>query len=283
MSMGSLFFTSPLTPSSMNNPNRILRLAVSGTYSTGKTTTTEALSLWVGIPRTHAQTMREILPVVFPGKALEDCSPSELFQLGLMRFTERAVRENAMPGSFISDGSSLHEWVYGKARLVVGINPNDNAIRRAIRSAVVAPYKKIINNVNEAFGAVVKRHAKKMYQEFIHLPVEFPLVKDGHRPVSEDFRALSDRLLLQILDELDIKYHVVSGSLEQRLSRIADIYGLKPVMPMEQAISEARARVAALHQAIETDAQAAALRRQMTPWHQRLLRKSAPVETGARA
>jgi nicotinamide riboside kinase len=257
----------------MTNQNRILRIAVSGTYSTGKTTTTEALSLWVGIPRTHAQTMREILPEVFPGKALEDCTPTELFQLGLMRFTERAVRENAMPGSFISDGSSLHEWIYGKARMVVGINPNDNAVRRAVRAAVVAPYKKIINGINEAFGAVVKRHAKKMYQEFIHLPVEFPLVKDGHRPVSEEFRGLSDRLLLQVLDELGIKYHIVSGTLEQRLTRIAEIYNLTPVMPLEQAISEAKTRVAALHQAIETDAQAAVLRRQLSPWHERLRQK----------
>ncbi|WP_245767249.1 AAA family ATPase [Stigmatella erecta] len=248
---------------------------MSGTYSTGKTTTTEALSLWVGIPRTHAQTMREILPEVFPGKALEDCSPSELFQLGLIRFTERAVRESAMEGSFISDGSSVHEWVYGKARMSVGINPNDSPVRRALRSVMVAPYKKVINDINEAFGAVVKRHAKKTYQEFIHLPVEFPLVKDGHRPVSEEFRALSDRLLLQNLDELGIKYHVVSGTIEQRLTRIAEIYGLKEVMPLEQAVAEGKARVAALHQAIESDAQAAALRRQMPHRHRRLWQRRA--------
>ncbi|ADO71401.1 AAA family ATPase [Stigmatella aurantiaca] len=254
----------------MTSQNPILKLAVSGTYSTGKTTTTEALSLWTGIPRTHAQTMREILPEVFPGKALEDCSPAELFQLGLIRFTERAVRESAMEGSFISDGSSLHEWIYGKARMTVGINPNDTPVRRAIRSVAVAPYKKVIHDINEAFGSVVKRHAKKMYQEFIHLPVEFPLVKDGHRPVSEKFRALSDRLLLQNLDELGIKYHIVSGTIEQRLLRIAEIYGFKAVMPLEQAVSEAKARVAALHQAIETDAQAAALHRQLSSRDKRM-------------
>ncbi|HEU4408579.1 MAG TPA: AAA family ATPase [Polyangiaceae bacterium] len=254
----------------MTSQKRTLRLAVSGTYSTGKTTTTEALSLWVGVPRTHAQTMREILPETFPGKALEDCSPPELFQLGLLRFTERAVRESSMPGSFISDGSSLHEWIYGKARMVVGINPNDGPLRRAVRSAVIFPYKKIINDINEAFGAVVKRHAKKTYDEFVHLPVEFPLVKDGHRPVSEEFRALSDRLLLQTLDELRIKYHVVSGTIEQRLQKIADLYGFEPVMPLDEAVAQAKARVRTLHKEIETDAQAAALRRQSVRWHQRL-------------
>src|ERR1700759_2066914 len=96
------------------------RIAVSGTYSTGKTTTTEALSRWTGVPRTHARSMREILPEAIPGQALEECGPAELFQLGLLRFTERAVRESAMPGSYVSDGSSLHEWIYGQARMRVG-------------------------------------------------------------------------------------------------------------------------------------------------------------------
>jgi nicotinamide riboside kinase len=254
----------------MTNENRTLRLAISGTYSTGKTTTTEALSMWVGVPRTHAQTMREILPDVLPGKALEDCTFPELIQLGIVRFTERAVRESGMKGSFISDGSSLHEWVYGKARMIVGINPSDGPIRRTMRAALVLPYKKVFSEINEGFGAVVKRHAKKAYDEFIHLPVEFPLVKDGHRPVSEEFRALSDRLLVQILTELNIKFHVVSGTIEQRLTKIAGIYGFKPVMPLDRAIAEARTRVQELHRVIETDAQAAALRRQSMPWHQRL-------------
>jgi len=254
----------------MNAEKKPLRLAISGTYSTGKTTTTEALSLWVGIPRTHAQTMREILPVVFPGKALEDCTPAELFQLGLLRFTERAVRENAMTSSYVSDGSSLHEWVYGKARLVVGINPNDGPVQRAARAVMLLPYKRVITEIYESFGAVAKRHAKTAYDEFVHLPVEFPLVKDGHRPVSEEFRALSDRLLIDTLKELGITYHVVGGSIEERLIRIAEIYQLNPVMPLREAIAEARGRVAALHKLIETDAQVAALRRQSLPWYKRL-------------
>jgi hypothetical protein len=219
--------------------------------------------------------MREILPEVLPGKALEDCTFPELMQLGFVRFTERAVREASMTASFVSDGSSLHEWVYGKARMVVGINPNDGPVQRMIRAAMVAPYKKIIVDVNEAFGKVVKRHAKKSYDEFIHLPVEFPLVKDGHRPVSEEFRALSDRLLTEILTELGITFHVVSGSIEQRLTKIAAIYGLEPVMQLDQAVTEAKARVAALHKMIETDAQQAAFRRQTMPWHQRLKQRLA--------
>ncbi|HEY2514191.1 MAG TPA: AAA family ATPase [Polyangiaceae bacterium] len=257
----------------MSKKGRHLRIAVSGTYSTGKTTTTEALALWTGVPRTQARTMREILPEAFPGKALEDCRPTELFQLGILRFTERAIRESAMTGSFVSDGSSLHEWVYGKARMVVGINPNEPPIVRAVRRTLMLPYRGIINEVNEAFGAVVKRHAKATYDEFIHLPIEFPLVKDGHRPVSEEFRRLSDEILRRTLDDLGIRYHVVPGTIEERLERIAKIYDLQPVMPLERAVAEAQIKVRAFHAAIETDAQAAVLRRQSAPWRTRVLQR----------
>ena len=254
----------------MNRPNGRLRLAMSGTYSTGKTTTTEALCLWTGLPRTHARTMREILPEALPGKALEDCSFPQLFQLGMIRFNERAVRESNLQGSFVSDGSSLHEWVYGKARMKVGINPNDNAFMRVAKKALALPGQKIVYQVNEAFGAVVKRYAKHAYDEFIHLPVEFPLVRDGHRPVSEKFRKMSDELLIDTLTEMKIPYQIVSGSLEQRLRRIAQLYDLKPVMPLEQAVQEAQRSVQAHHKLIESDAQAAAKRRQELPWMHKL-------------
>ena len=36
-----------------------MKIAISGTYSTGKTTTTLALAFYTGLPRTHAKTMRD--------------------------------------------------------------------------------------------------------------------------------------------------------------------------------------------------------------------------------
>ena len=70
------------------------RIVISGTYSSGKTTTTNELSRLTGIPCAVARGMREILPETFPGKRLEECSPSELVQLGLIRFAERKVLES---------------------------------------------------------------------------------------------------------------------------------------------------------------------------------------------
>lgn len=224
-----------------------MRLAISGTYSSGKTTTTLALSYLTGIPRTHAKTMREILPEALPGKRLEDCTMPELFQLAIRRYSERAVHESQLKDNFLSDGSALHEWVYGKGRLAFGINPNDSTAAQSLDATVKSIYSEFIENL----GFVVKQHAKKTYDEFIHLPVEFPLAKDGHRPVSEDFRDMSDQLLLDTLDELQIKYNIVSGTIEERLKKIVEIYNLKPVMDIDEAIKLAIDETAAMQTEIE--------------------------------
>ncbi|MFJ9565172.1 AAA family ATPase [Streptomyces fuscichromogenes] len=213
------------------------RIAVSGTYSTGKTTTTVALSHLTGMPRTHARTMREILADALPGKRLEECSAPELIQLGIRRFTERAVHESRLPDGFLSDGSSLHEWVYGKVRVRAGIHPTDGY------GATDAPpdfYEEVIDGM----GAVLKDHALRSYDVFVHLPVEFDLVADGHRPVSERFRHLSDELLRRTLDELGIPYHVVGGPLEERLATVVDIFGLPALMSLGRAVELSRAEMA---------------------------------------
>ncbi len=217
-----------------------MRIAVSGTYSSGKTTTSIALSHLTGIPRTHAKTMREILPEALPGRRLEDCTVPELFQLGMIRYAERAVHESHLPGSFISDGSSMHEWVYGKIRTYVGIHPSDDDLPPESSDEM-----RFFDQVIDAIGAVTKRHAKKAYDVFIHLPIEFDLVADGHRPVSEQFRRLSDNLLLSSLSALEIPFHVVGGSVPERLDRIVDALSLPRVMSVEDAIGLTAQEIAA--------------------------------------
>ena len=93
-----------------------IRLVISGTYSTGKTTTATALSIATGIPLINALSAREILTEIYPGRRFQDMNATELMTLGLKRFEER-IREEAIlykeNSSFISDGSVLNEWIYG--------------------------------------------------------------------------------------------------------------------------------------------------------------------------
>ena len=223
-----------------------MKIAISGTYSSGKTTTTLALSHLVGITATRAKTMREILPIALPGKTLEECSPGELMQLSIRRIMERAVKESYLD-TFISDGSALHEWVYGMVRVRVGMHPKEGQDFDIPKTESVLFFEEMMLN----FGSIAREYAKNTYSEFIHLPIEFPLVSDGHRPVSERFRALSDELLLKTLTDLNIKYTIIGGSLEERLEKIVKLFGFKKLMSCDQALVLAHEDIAATFREIE--------------------------------
>jgi hypothetical protein len=219
-----------------------IRLAVSGTFGVGKTTTAEALSIATGIPRTHALTSREILRDLLPGKTVQELSASELILLGLRRLEERIHNEAEIP-YFISDGSVIHEWVYGEARMRAGINPGAGLAVRSVKAVMGLPVKRFYQQYMDAYGVISKNRAKRLYDAYIHLPVEFDMVEDGHRPVSEKFRRLSDVLLIQTLEELEIPYHVVGGTVQERLAKILEIHELPLVMPVDEAVARAQERV----------------------------------------
>ncbi|MDR1448969.1 MAG: AAA family ATPase [Propionibacteriaceae bacterium] len=229
------------------------KVAVSGTYSTGKTLTSLALSLVSGIPRTHAATMRQILPNAFPGKRLEECQDLELLQLGIIRYSQRFAHERSLPDGFISDGSSLHEWVYGKVRVHMGIHPQSDSEY----SEGLTGREAFFEQVMDALGSVVKRHALRSYDLFLHLPIEFPLVEDGHRPVSERFREISDRLLRDTIEQLNLPIQVISGSVSERLEQALSILGRRPVMPVTTAVEQATRELASFNTADELSSQAA--------------------------
>jgi hypothetical protein len=220
-----------------------IRIAVSGTYSSGKTTTSEVLSVATGIPRTDALTAREILMDLLPGRRFEDLSATELMMLGIRRLEERIQGEARLPGSFISDGSVLHEWIYGAARTRVGLSPGAPLMDRAVRRVLSAPFMPFLKRYMHAYGEVMKVRAKRTYDVFVHLPVEFEMDPDGHRPVSEKYRTVSDRMLLDVLEELGLPYHVVGGTVKERVERIVELLDLPLAMPVDEAIPIATARV----------------------------------------
>lgn len=226
----------------------LMRIAISGTYSSGKTTTSIALSHLTGIPRTHAKTMREILPEAIPGRRLEDCTAPELVQLGMRRYVERAVHESHLPDGYISDGSALHEWAYGTIRVLTGINPN---VTTGLDELQASTEHQFFGEVMSNIGSVVKQHSKGAYDVFIHLPVEFPLVVDGHRPVSEAFREMSDELLRRTVGELGTPCHVIGGDLSTRLTTIVQILGLPVASGIDDSIERAQREVAGIHTADE--------------------------------
>ena len=212
-----------------------MRIAISGTYCTGKTTTALALSFASGIPRTHARTMRELLPETFPGKTLRRCRFHELMVLGMKRFEERIHAEGEAAGHFISDGCSLQEWLYGSTRLITGADPAEHPWLMRLKRWMHPLEWRLFRYQIYSFEAVVKAYAVTHYDRFFHLPVEFPFVADGHRPTSERFRRASEERLLQAYTDCGIAVTVVSGSLEARLEQLLGHLGLTPVIPLDRA------------------------------------------------
>lgn len=230
-----------------------MKLAISGTYSSGKTLTSYALSHYVDIPRTRARTMRELLPFAVPGKTLEECTAAELIQLIVRRHVERVVHESHLTDGFVSDGSSLQEWLYGSVRVIVGINPNDSVDLGELEAVAKTPEMLFFEQVMEQLGVAIKEHVRNTYDAFVHLPNELTLAKDGHRPVNERFRAMADEGIARTIDELGIQRHVVGGTLRQRLDRIVEIFGCTPVIDVDTAIERAQQEYRAVDMTIESD------------------------------
>lgn len=230
-----------------------MKIAISGTYSSGKTFTSYALSHYTGMPRVRARTMRELMPIALPGKTLEQCTASELVQLIVRRHTDRVLHESRFPESFISDGSSLQEWIYGSVRVIVGINPNASIhladLEAVDRTAEIAVFDAVMEQLGRAF----KDHVKDTYDAFAHLPNELELAADGHRPVNERFRSMADQRLLEVAAELKIPTHIVGGSIPDRLTRIAEIFDLSPLMSVGEAVDRAAAEYRALDMRVESD------------------------------
>ena len=219
-----------------------IRLVISGTYSTGKTTTTTALSIATGIPLINALSAREILISLYPGRRFEDMSSTELMALGLKRFEERIRAETALykdGGSFISDGSVLNEWIYGTVRMKVGINPGSKFLHRLSKAILGIPTRNFFKKYLESYGTVAKIHAKEWYTDVIHLPVEFPMDPDRHRPVSEKYRTLSDEAIEDSFKELGFNPKKITGSQTERLEKIIDYYDLPIVVPIAEAVKKA--------------------------------------------
>ncbi len=93
-----------------------MRIAISGTYGTGKTTLAGALSKRMGVPLVGARGMRDFLRDHMGGKLLTDCSPHELMELGLRRFEERVATEAASGRHFISGSSDFRWGWWGRGR-----------------------------------------------------------------------------------------------------------------------------------------------------------------------
>lgn len=134
----------------------------------------------------------------------------------MYRYGERRALEWPLQNSgFISDGSVLNEWAYGKARTICWAN--------GPHSKVVDPH---FDYAIDAFWELVMDHARTWYDDVIHLPIEFDIVNDSHRPVSQEFRETAGRIVREAWDKLGKNVIEVTWSIPQRIDAIVRQLGL---------------------------------------------------------
>jgi AAA domain len=191
------------------------RIAVVGAYGSGKTTLAAALCRRLGLPRAAQRPMDH--PVGAPDRAVEDWTPGQLIQLSVRRYADRVAAEAVLGGGFVSDGSALHEWTYMKTRLVAGTHPEcDDPLEQWPRAQPVGVYEEVADEL----GLLAFDYAAQAYDLLVHVPVEFPLAPDN-RPVNDEFRRISDRLLIRALGRLGLPVLVASGPLARRVDLVA--------------------------------------------------------------
>lgn len=175
-----------------------MRIAITGTHSSGKTTLARLCSEYFGLRFVRGDTVQQIMRQHFPGKSLNVLTKKEQWKLeNLVLLSRIRAEENQI--SFVSDGCTLNSIAYARAKLGKGVNK-------------IKGFDQFCNLATD--NAL-------NYDFIIYIPPEIPLVDNGFRPTSKEFRLLVDRILCEILK--DCKFYTVSGSPEERLRQIESV------------------------------------------------------------
>src|SRR6266571_5401143 len=158
------------------------RIAIVGSFSTGKTTLAEAAAHHLDLPLLP-EVAREVAALGF--KLDKDATP----EVETLIFLKQLYNELTHP-DFIGDRSLIDVMAY--AGWVLDNQPTrpESALwRECERLAQV--------------------HLRSQYTHVFYLPIEFPIVPDGLRPLDPGFQEEIDERVLGLLDHHAIRYETL--------------------------------------------------------------------------
>lgn len=169
------------------------RIAIVGSFSTGKTTLAEAAAPKLGLPLLP-EVARELAALGF--KLDKDAT----VETETLIFLRQLHNEMTHPG-FIGDRSLLDVMAYASWVL-------ENQPRRK----EFALWDSCLD--------IAQHQLRSQYTHVFYLPVEFGIVPDGLRPMDPDFQADIDRRILSLLQTYDVRHDTLTGSVEDRLDAL---------------------------------------------------------------
>jgi nicotinamide riboside kinase len=174
------------------------RIAIVGSFSTGKTTLAEAAAEPLSLPLLP-EVARE---VAAEGFQLDKDATPEVETLIFLRQYRNEMRHPA----FIADRSLLDVMAYASWVL----EHQERRREFALWDACVD---------------VAEHRLRTQYTHVIYLPIEFPIVPDGLRPLDVDFQRDIDRRILELLERYGLGFETLTGSVEDRLEALTALAG----------------------------------------------------------
>ena len=174
----------------MSGPHRV---AIVGSFSTGKTTLAEAAAPKLGLPLLP-EVAREVVELGF--KLDKDATVETETLIFLRQYYNEMVHTD-----FIGDRSLIDVMAYASWVL-------DNQERRK----EFALWDTCVD--------IASHHLRSQYTKVFYLPIEFGIVLDGLRPDDPAFQQDIDNRMLHLLDAHDVKYETLTGSVEERLDEL---------------------------------------------------------------
>lgn len=174
------------------------RIAIVGSFSTGKTTLAERVAQPLDLPLLP-EAAREVVKLGF--KLDKDATP----ETETLIFLKQFYNELSHP-EFVGDRSLIDVMTYAGWVL-------DN---RAWTKEMA---------LWEECQRIASHHLRSQYTHVFYLPIEFPIVADGLRPLDPDFQADIDRRMLDILDTHDVKFETLTGTIEDRAGALIERVG----------------------------------------------------------
>lgn len=169
------------------------RIAIVGSFSTGKTTTAEILARRLNLPLLP-EVAREVVELGF--KLDQDATP----ETETLIFLRQYNNELSIP-EFVGDRSLIDVMAY--AGWVLDNQPRTKEFYLWDECVQLA-----------------ERRLRTSYSHVFYLPIEFPIVLDGLRPDDPGFQKDIDERILALLRANDIEHETITGGIEERVDKI---------------------------------------------------------------
>ena len=171
----------------------MLRIAIVGSFSTGKTTLAEAVAGPLDLPLLP-EAAREVAALGF--KLDKDATP----EVETLIFLKHYYNEQIHP-TFVADRSLVDVMAYAGWVL-------DNQSWRK-EMALFEECKKI-----------AQHNLRGQYSHVFYLPIEFPIVPDELRPNDPDFQREIDQRIVSLLESHDVAYETLTGDVPTRVKAL---------------------------------------------------------------